>query len=105
MSEMPSSIEIEAPEIETPEIETGEKTEPQPTFPAQMPTPRPPANGEKRNAVVLSPLTNVCKNNEEMVNVIEATIQRPWNLLSRCLSKIQGQFLLQKFRIKSEKPW
>ena len=72
---MPSSIEIETPENETPEIETHETTDPQPTFPVQMPTPRPTASGEKRTAVVLSPLTNACEN-EEMVKVIEATIQK-----------------------------
>ena len=76
MSEIPSSIEIETPEIETPEIETQETTDPQQTFPAQIPTPRPTATGEKRTAVVLSPLTNACENNEEMVKVFEATIQK-----------------------------
>ena len=71
MLEMTSSIEIE-----TPEIETHETIDPQPTFPAQMPTPRPTATGEKRTAVVLSPLTNACENNEEMVKVIKATMQK-----------------------------
>ena len=73
---MPSSIVIETPEIETPEIETHETTDPRPTFPAQMSTPRPTAISEKRTAVVLSPLTIACENNEEMVKVIKATIQK-----------------------------
>ena len=73
MSEMPTSIETETPEIETLEIETQETTDPHPNFPAHMPTPRPTATGEKRTTVLLSPLTNSC---EEMVKVIEATIQR-----------------------------
>ena len=76
MSEKPSSIEIETLEIETPEIGTQETTDPRPTCPARMPTPQPTATGEKRTAVVLSRLTNACENNEEMVKIIEATIQK-----------------------------
>ena len=60
MLEMPSFIEIETPEIETPEIETQETTDPQPIFPAQMPTPRPTATGEKRTAVVVRREPQLC---------------------------------------------
>ena len=72
MSEIPSSIET--PETET-EIMTHETTDPQPTFAAQMPIPRPKATCEKRTAVVLSPLTDARENNEEMVKVIKDTTQ------------------------------
>ena len=60
MLETPSSLETEIPETEN---ETNGTTDPQPPFPAQMPTPRPTATGEKITAVVLCPLTN----NEKMV--------------------------------------
>ena len=77
VSEIPSSIEIETPETETPEIETHETTDQQPIFLAQMPTPQPTSTGERKTAVVLSALTNAReKKNEEMVKVIEATINK-----------------------------
>ena len=67
MSKTQSPNENETPETETSEIESHETNFPQQTFAAQQPTPRPTATGEKRTAVVLSPLINDCGNNEEMV--------------------------------------
>ena len=74
--ETQSSIKNETPETEISEIETHETNDPEPTFPAQQPTPRPTATDEKRAAVVLSALTNAIGNIEETVKVIETTVQK-----------------------------